>query len=553
LPNLTFLHAAVATLPKCRVVIAAPAQRFASPCAHRPEQEATRSETVTEKTIIRAGLDGERKRRVAAAAPGNRCESSPPASRRRCRSALVVLVVTMSLSAGGVANAQSSSVEVRRATTASAHTKDQRKVARRLVRKMVAARTPSTRERAVLNIFRALRVTVVDARGRAVVRGFARSSRDPMLYDFEVRHMAARWGTGYSQNVKTLAAALRAPAFRLNGKAISTKQFENGLRAVSVMARRRPRDVRSLPLLLVRELGLSRKRKSDLAVSMPVKRMKLDPVQQALILMNLSAAFRAYSPARAGARASQAVGDGCQVFGDWTGKNLSPWGKWSTGFAKVILDNFKFAGKYESLVDLAKSASKGAQTLAAISDIVHAFVMAGGIDFEIVGAHTQGTHYGPAEADHPKAAEKPGQQMKFTIKLTSAFPEKESFVVKCGPLVNFKLPAEGAIPDIEVHWDRMNVGSYADLETRGTIEAETRTKANGTASLTFTPHDERFPGLGRVTSQRGTLHPSVDLYTGMQNAPGMPSDWVGLRSKTFNYTVERHEPFIYEGRVRELL
>lgn len=460
------------------------------------------------------------------------------------RRTLAVGCALIALAAMGVATADVSHA-ARKAPS-------QAKIAKRLVAKLDAAKTPAARQRALLRMMRALRINVVSRRGKplaaAVELGAARSF---YLYDFELRALAESRGRGATSSLEEVAQRLTQGGLALDGagKAFPAALLAVGMSRAVRAAAKRPRARRALLPLVVRELG--RRRGYDLARRPAVADVSLDPVAAWLVTadvvlpvlrrMPASAGRRAAATARAAAvpRASVAgLPDRCAQL-DKKIKDLThkaedflaeqaerfvakklrgTMQKWIAGKAAGMIydkvsERLTRGAKAWGLKKLprwaARKAIKGAKAAnlaGQVMGLVHGSLLAFSIHVSSVDESLDPTHWG-------HGLDRPGEPRTVAVKV-EMLDDYGELLVKCGKFAGLDLPPKGPVEGVTVGWEQA-VGELAPklatLDCAIPALCFSTTGKDGIARLTFTPHSERFPGVGIEREETGVVN-GVALY-----------------------------------------
>ena len=230
-------------------------------------------------------------------------------------------------------------------------------------------------------------------------------------------------------------------------------------------ARARPRRKASLPALLLRELGLRQSPRYDIAAAPAPDAVRLDALQELLILADAASGRRA------------------------------PAVRWT---AAVAADCSRITGNRKTDKLLGTLPWPGAP---AELDFVHAQLVTQGIKLQNLTPGGKETHYGP-DGHAPNAA----KHLQFRVRavMTIQIPK----AIRCGPLAGRKLPRKGNAGDIHIQWGvgdgglKTSSGKCPSLSHFGVKPSSDLTDADGTAEMTFAPHKERVPGFGGCRSPR---------------------------------------------------
>lgn len=381
----------------------------------------------------------------------------------------------------------------------------------RLAGELVAAHTLAARQRAILDVMRALQISVYTGNGRRIVAGDARGEDDLYLYDFQVQAMAESLGHRETFDASDIAASLQAAL----GIPTSPQVLEEVLRQGAAVAATEPADPAAFIPRLVRAIGFARGGPRDDIVSNPGTR--LDPVQDFLIEASfLGPLLRRASLEQLGgggsltgslraAPAAHAAGGPCpdldfdtesedtqlgdEMLSDWVIDQIKD----------AIKDSLseKVQGWIEDVKGVGKETGKKIveTSLVALNALEGALL---GFGLAIQPVHNNlKTALGPARASVPYA----GKPMKFEflIYMRDHLPPE---LLKCLALAGFKIPPFGPVAGVPVNWDVGNLAPYGTFDegppTLGALR--THTEHDGIASITFKPRNELFPGLGTRTT-----------------------------------------------------
>lgn len=408
-------------------------------------------------------------------------------------------------------------------------------LAKSLAGKVQSARTDGARYAAALGIMKAVKLGVYDAtKGKAVVKGLDTNKYDAYLFSGEVREVAA---SSAKEPTSTAQLAGYLAALFKDGDRVFTTQAVNELVAALVkVSLAHPKAASSLVPLLVRNLGLARHPKVDLAKAAGAQPVALDTLQ-----LTLLEAYLLYPIAH---RGSQKIH---QVARRPAGHRDSP-----CAIAKYALNTFSPNAYLDSeaqmhfVGDMAISAVAGA----AVGHLTQAFGLtrtgaaldvAGLVGTVISGLHgslvaeamelktspyTQATAYG--NSGLPSA----GQGMTFRVEARYHDVLDED-TRACLGAMGLELPQGKpiagtdyfAISDMDVSWFEEDL-SGKGLEDHGTRAfepegtfADGQTNAQGVSTLKFTPKSEVLP-LGETKTETGREVPRALWGFKFQNPLG---------------------------------
>jgi hypothetical protein len=412
------------------------------------------------------------------------------------------------------------------------------RVARAIASQLLSAHTPQARARAVTAVAQLLPARILPPRGRPILNTGGYAAQAPTILQPEVSQLAGPSLSTRVMSDEQLAAALAAKGARVGAGAETRPIGAQDIRALVLtgvrFAATHSHVAGATPLLLLRELGRRQNPASDPLHLTPSQPLRLDAVQQWLLLYAL-----AQATAQQGApdvRAGTAAENICDRFNAWIA-NITAWGRWSSAFRAAI----RKGGKIARLV---RSAG---------IDVFHAFLIAGLVEVKADGPTSAGTHFGPrGEALHPGATLPPGQPIRFGLQVISHSGVRDSLILSCSSLVAFDIPPDGPVSGVSIDWANvpgqlptakgapgLANPAFARLKQLGDIKADSETNADGKAELVFTPNEE-VNGLGPIITEKGALRPSIALNSKFHILLGVPADLLGLRFETFRYAVERH-------------
>lgn len=429
----------------------------------------------------------------------------------------------------------------------------QASVAKKLATKVVGARKPAARYKALLAVMRSLHVGVYNPKGKAIVRGAERKAKEFAVYDFELRTMAAALARKQEYGAGDLARFLTAIGIKPGGQAVAPDAARGALVFATRLAARSPRKRSVLGLLLARELGRRHAQPYDLA-NVPTARLKLDPLQYFLVTADLAAPFTRTALGRASAQRGVARSSGvCAALriaglGPAAPVLLSEWMLDSIGDSELAELGQDVGGEvikaligYERRLEQlgAEHAVERLELVEALKDAVHGALLAFSIKAQAITTTRQETHYGPA-GHVPKA----GTVLRFQVILAMLDNYPEAVVDCLADLGIADFPKKGPIAGVKIVWtDEEN-----ELERYGTVGYEPedqRTNGKGIATLVFTPKDEIVPGfpsgLGKLDSGLIDAYPLYQSKFG--NLPGSLAQFITPKfAGAMAWSVGYHKP-----------
>lgn len=387
--------------------------------------------------------------------------------------------------------------------------------AQELATSLYAAPDPESRYEALLQVMHALNVGVYEPTGKAILRGAEQGPDDFYLYDFELRALAAALERGTMRDATYLSDRLaRFGVLETDGSPLEPETLRQGLLAAAQDSAAAPDGPTTLPYRLVRELGLLHTAPYDLLQDVTLEELQLDALQAFLVeadtlvpvarelagLAGTPGAKLAKLPSRtAGSHAGLRQGPCDDMVGV---SSISPWAKW-------LLGKLPWA------------------TIALLTmDAIHGGVLAYSVDVKAVSG-AQSTHYGH---------EAPGDEMRFEIKV-EMLDDYGDFLVSCGALAGYQIPAKGGIPGIGIVWFE------GELERHGTLSYEPSSKKtgdDGVAALVFKPKDESRPNQGPQVEDKGIVEALATYQSAFGNVPGSIAQYLTPKSDVIAWTVARH-------------
>jgi hypothetical protein len=405
----------------------------------------------------------------------------------------------------------------------------------RLASDYVHATSANSRYRAALAVFRSVGVTVVDNRGRAVVRGTANGASDPLLYRAEVKALTAR--PDLPQDVSWFLAAIntvraqRAP----NMPDVSAADLLQPLRWALRIARAHPADRDALLLRVIDALAEDGHHSVDLVRTRPAN-MRLDGLQQILLAADLAnAARQRTSRLKRSARTAEA-GTGGRVC---AAVNPTEVVKVVTEYGPKVIKivSKKYGEVAEKYGKVATGAVK--KVLGAASILQWTLVRIGVV--ERIRPITSGTHMGPRVDGHTGALPV-GAPLHFSIQIWSNFPNEG--LIRCGPLKK-QFPKYGGVPHVGTKWDQL----VKKLSDYGTItKADEETDSEGVSNFEFVPNNELVAPPLDTTEKlaQGTVQVTLAVAEAFHNQlVGDQLDFFAPFHEKFDWKVEFHAPPVW--------
>jgi hypothetical protein len=369
------------------------------------------------------------------------------------------------------------------------------------------AADPDDRYHAVAEAMQQLHVGVYTSDGSAVYRGGESGPDDLYVYDFELRGIAASIDQNRTWGMDDVARILNAEHIQTSdGKpfdaASATQLIESALQSAMAV----PHDPTTLPLLLIRSLGLRHQTPYDLAQGVLASQIQLDALQLAIITMefDIPLAQKARAPGTFQVRAH-------------AGKSSSGGGS-ENQCGDGIMGDTTWRFMPLSVQD------PGSSVISQLSTSLHQ-ILVGMMDIGFSGQTPSGTstQYG-------------GQPLKFVATASLLYSPEEQ--VQCGVLANLNLPSAGPLPGAQVTW------STGGLEKYGTITytpAGGATDNNGASTLDFQPKADSNPA-GPSHTDSGETTASVVSVTIPKPDPSL--SWLfnlaGLSPLTFKWQITYH-------------
>jgi hypothetical protein len=386
-------------------------------------------------------------------------------------------------------------------------------VAKKLTKRVMRARTPAARYRALLEVMRTLNVGVFTGKGKPIIR--AGKPHDIYLYDFDVKAMAAGLGRKQVMTVSDLAGRLSAGGVTPGGNPLTADKLGKTLAAGTRAAMKHARSRSSLVPLLARELGRKHRPSYDLARS-PVGKLRFDPLQTFLIVTDMAAAADG-GGGKASLGATAAAGGPCDQQLLDVIKEIMPFGKWTISIIKAVKDQAKIASL--------------------LIDMVHGSVLAFSVGFTSTTPNSQATHYGPAGHDGDA-----GKALDFGVRLVMRDQLPEA-IISCGPLLGMKFPNKGPLANVTVAWkDESAFGAPLDDHGTASFPKGRKTDSKGETVLHFEPKVEKVPKFGDVKHAANTKT-AVALYqSAFGNVPGSVAQFLTPKSASFAWNIGFHLP-----------
>jgi hypothetical protein len=383
------------------------------------------------------------------------------------------------------------------------------KTAQRLAAGVAKARTPSSKYRAVLSTLRSLDIGVYTRRGTRVFRGGETGPRDLYLYDFEAKALADSLLRRDVFGVQDVVSLLTKVGISLNGRPVDPALIARALPLWVKAAMRDPSSPGAQIPLLVDQLGLADHPKFDLARSVPASAVRLNALQSFLIDAGLlgPALRRASRASRHGrsADARTAEASPCPEV-----KFEVPPPAEQAGEAIQEKDNELWlkaiaAAAGEKVAHTWEHALAIKELVTHIVDGLHGVLLAYSLKVQATTDQRLATHYGPA--GHAPLAGKP---IDFGISVVMQ-DDIGGGLVNCLALVGVKIPPKGPVEGVPILWSTRTLGNLSQHGTFSPPEqkllglAKSVTDKSGVATLTFTPRDEMFPGLGLQIHDVGAI------------------------------------------------
>jgi hypothetical protein len=376
-------------------------------------------------------------------------------------------------------------------------------LARTLAARIADAQSDPARQTALLQVMRALNIGVYTADGVAVLRGAERGPHDFYLYDFELGMMAASLGRHDAWSIADVTAALNEMGFRSDDKPLADEQFTSVLLAAAREADQTPADRLSLPLLLVRELGLRQPTAYDLLKEPKQDAVTFSALQKFLITIDIELpivreAKIASGPSRLAAESNGVLQLKPVSQSSVCDSMVATVAKEGWGAGKLFITLTGVANIPVGTVGTAGAAGAAGATLNAaalaivIVDSIHGAMLAYSVKVQEL-PEPRATHYGH---------EAPGEEFRFRVSV-AMLDQLEEIVIKCGWLLGVEFPKKGGIPGVKMLW--LNGG----LDEHGTVICEANCKQtgpDGIATLVFQPkHELPFYGYGPQKTRVGMV------------------------------------------------
>ena len=382
--------------------------------------------------------------------------------------------------------------------------------ARTAALRLAQAKTPAARYQALVAAMRTLDLRVYTSAGKVLVPGTRDLPRDFHLYDVELRILAGAYERGQGTTLTELGQQLAQIGVTADDSPLGPETIAAGLASTVRSAVARPSARSSLVPLLVRELGL--RRGVDLARGVPPT-ARLDPLQTLLVLADVSVGVAKRFPVL---RAVSAV-DG----GPCSGQGANAAGG-ASSFGQLLLGLIKQVGPVIKIVT-------------ASAWPFHGVLLAYSVHVEARSPELQQTHYGPG--GHHAGA---GQELRFKV-LVRMRDDVGEILLSCGPLAGLKFPGQGPIPGVAMLWEQ----AESSLQAHGTVAydpADGKTGPDGTATLVFTPKDEKVPSFGLERDARGVVNGTALYQSAFGNIPGSLAQFLVPKYAGMAWQVTFHKP-----------
>jgi hypothetical protein len=363
--------------------------------------------------------------------------------------------------------------------------------AQTLVNGYHAAATDDARLQVLEAIMAALHVTVYGPDAKPVVQG-AGGPTDPAFVELELQQMAAHLQAGDTTDLADLAHDLALLGVDTsNGGPASADAFAAGLEAAVAQAMAHQQSLVSLPLLLVRELGLRHSPSVDLAQSVPASQIRLDPLQRYLVSASLLIPW---------AQGSSTVRDRLRPAQTEAG--------WAFGGGTY--------GPSPLVTALGQLLPAGPPKLSDVAGWFTAqFLKTSFFDIHPEIEQPLRTAYGPP--GQPDDTEGLGGKA-LTFKLYADIPSGGfGHVDTC--VKEFALLGSSAICNtynlsgLDVNWKYSEIQPYGVLapDPNGVIVGSYAPVVSGYATIVFTPNNDPLPGIGAKKTVMGAMTTSPQL------------------------------------------
>jgi hypothetical protein len=416
-------------------------------------------------------------------------------------------------------------------------TLDKATQAKALADNLAGATSDPARYEALLAVMQALAIGVYTPDGVAVLRGAERGPHDFYLYDFELGMMAASLGRQDAWSIADLTAALNEMGIRLDDKPLADEQFTSVLLSAAREADQTPADRLSLPLLLVRDLGLRQPTAYDLLIEPKQDALSFSALQKFLITIDIVLPIVREAKIASGPSRLVAESNGVLQLKPVSQSSVCDsmvatvakegWGAGKlfitlTGVANISVGTAGAAGEAGATLNVAAAA------LVTI-DAIHGSMMAFSIKVEAL-QKVVSTHYGHATPGIPR-------EIKISVTMRDKLPD---VVVQCGWLLGVEFPKQGGIKDVKILW------FYQRLDEHGEFvcpeDGCKKTGPDGVATLLFKPKQELQPyGFGPEYDATGFVG-AVALYQSrLKNYLGFFNQILTPKGATTGYLVTYHK------------
>ena len=374
-------------------------------------------------------------------------------------------------------------------------------VAKRLARRVDAAKSDRGRYRALQSTMKTLNLGVYSGAGKTIVPGSDRKRDDPYLYKFEMQMLSKAIGRDERWTLDELAAEVSSAGLATSAGPLTAAELRKALEGAARRALKRERSPRSLGTLLIAELGRHGKSTYDLSDLKPGDGVELDALQRALLLADITLGIRQAKAATA-SRSVPRRGPDCS---GTSNKRIYRIGSFVLGELPVVSDVIKLP----------------------VISVWHAWIVGTGIDYRVVGDSSEFGHYGPRDHDEGDPTSKiAGEEIEFTVEL-EMLDQLSKGQIKCGALVGYRIPDKGGVDGIEIDWDGSS-DNYEELLDHGTVtRQDPETDGNGRATFRFKPRDEVFAGIGPVEHERGSIGPEALIMNSLGNAGAVLENFGG--------------------------
>lgn len=364
--------------------------------------------------------------------------------------------------------------------TPTPHAYDQE--ATRLADAFSSASSGDVRYHALLAILDALHYAVYTPEGKLLDHG-AGTSKDPLYFDVEAQDIANRFPNASSSDLGDVANDLALAGVQdANKQAVSADTLAQALESSVTWSAAHPNDPVSLTPLMLRQLGLHHSPAYDLAQKVPTAQIQLDPLQRFLFMADILIP-RAVSTAGGHAallhahnRPLQSASDLSWLFGG---------GPYGPSPPDQFLQGFFSKSSIPTLEDLAFFFKT--QWLKSYH-------------FEIRPNITDPleTHYGPP---HQEGEGLSGKILEFDLLAYSdIFTLNEArCTAEMFHLVDSWLCQTVSTESMKVDWDLDGLDQYGTVNPSGYVD-------HSHSRMSFTPFDERFPGMGNLQVVTGVAH-----------------------------------------------